>query len=96
MSKFSDSKLDWFNQSSLFGRFVAYTHLKTLQRWAPPARCSPALSRPLSLADESAAIDSFNDQLLQSGEDGMVPIGAVETVVSVRSTSDQSSRAQRP
>ena len=92
MSKFSDSKLDWFNQSSLFRRFVAYTHLKTLQRWAPPARCSPALSR----ADESAAIDSFNDQLLQSGEDGMVPIGAVETVVSVRSTSDQSRRAQRP
>jgi hypothetical protein len=96
MSRFSDSKLDWFDQSSLFGRFVAHTYLKTLQRWAPPARRSPALPRPFSLADESPAADSFNDQLLQSGENGMVPIGAVETAVSVRSTSDQGSRAQRP
>jgi hypothetical protein len=96
MSKFSDSKLDWFNQSSLFGRFVAYTYLKTLQRWAPPPRWAPALPRPFSLADENAAADSFKDQLLQSGEDGMVPVGAVETVVSIGSTSDQSSRAQRP
>jgi hypothetical protein len=96
MSKFSDLTLDWFNQSSLSGRFVSYTHLKTLQRWAPPPRCSPALSRPLSLADERAVASSFNDQVLQSGEEEMVPISAVETVVSVRSTGDQSNRAQRP
>ena len=96
MSKFSDSILDWFNQSRLVGRFVSNTHLKTLQRPAPPPRCSPALSGPLSLADVSAAASSFNDQVLQSGEEEMVPISAVETVVSVRSTGDQSNRAQCP
>lgn len=88
-------KLDWFNQSSLFGRFVAHAYFKTLQGWARPPRCSPALSRPLSLADESAVATSFNHQMLQGGEERVVSIGTVEAVVSVRPARDETNCAQR-